>query len=238
MKIAPVSRLRGGSEVALTRGWGLGLRAPSARALLVEDSDADSQPEWTEEAREALLIQKAQRGDREAFTAIMKLYRERIVRMAYHMIGDHEEAQDLCQETFVKAYRALGRFDAGRPFSPWLYRIAHNVTLDHLRRRKARPVISDPESEFLLEDNPDHAAENPQQSLLMQEMRREVVEAIQSLPDNYRSVIVFRYLDDLSYGEIAETLNLTEANVMMRMSRARRMLKEKLNRLRAEDSSL
>jgi RNA polymerase sigma-70 factor (ECF subfamily) len=182
----------------------------------------------------AALIEQAQRGDPHAFSALMDLYRERLIRLGLHMIGSVEDAQDLCQETFVRVYRALGSFDRRRAFTPWIYRIAHNVILDFLRRKKARPAFADSEEERRYEEGHDLSAEDPQQKLISEEIRKEVRAAIWSLPDNYRSVVVFRYLDDLSYTEIAEALELTEANVMMRMSRARRMLKDKLKDLRVE----
>lgn len=191
--------------------------------------------EEADRGREIALVQQAQRGDREAFTRLMELYRERIVRLALHMVGNRDDAQDLCQETFVRVYRALGSYDPRRAFSPWIYRIAHNVVLDHLRRLKARPVISEPDLAQPFEEGIDPAAENPQQAMMTQEMYREVQEAIQSLPDNYRSVVVLRFLEDLSYAQIAESLDLTEANVMMRISRARRMLRDKLKHLQVGD---
>ncbi len=185
---------------------------------------------------EMQLVQRSQGGDPEAFSALMDRYRERIVRLGVHMVGNRDDAQDLCQETFVRVYRALGTFDRRRAFSPWLYRIAHNVILDFLRRRKARPqTVESDDGTFY--DSVDPSAENPQGALLTQEAGREALDAIRGLPDNYRSVVVFRYLDDLSYAEIAETLGITEANVMMRMSRARRMLRDRLKHLQIEDES-
>jgi RNA polymerase sigma-70 factor (ECF subfamily) len=204
--------------------------------LLLADSSFSQPSAPASAAQEAALIQRAQRGDREAFNAIMDLYRERVVRMAFHMVGNPEDAQDLCQETFVKVYRSLGSFDRKRAFSPWLYRIAHNVVLDFLRRKKVRPALMEPDPDHPLEEDPDPQAETPQEALLSKEMRREVMQAIQSLPENYRSVVVFRFLDELSYAEIADALDLTESNVMMRMSRARRMLRDKLKHLHSEES--
>jgi RNA polymerase sigma-70 factor (ECF subfamily) len=186
---------------------------------------------------EAELIRKARQGDRRAFAALMELYRERVVRLALHRVGDMEDAQDLCQETFLRLHRALGSYEPDRAFSPWLYRIAHNVILDHLRRRRARPVTAEPDLAQPFEEMPDPAAENPQRTALTKELYDEVRSAIGSLPDNYRSVVVFRFLDDLSYTEIAEALDLTEANVMMRISRARRMLRDRLQHLLVEDST-
>jgi RNA polymerase sigma-70 factor (ECF subfamily) len=194
-----------------------------------------SQP-LREPSEEAALVRRARQGDRKAFAALMELYRERVVRLALHRVGSMEDAQDLCQETFLRLHRSLETYDPDRAFSPWLYRIAHNVILDHLRRKRSRPVTTEPELAQLFEEMIDPAAENPQRTCLNQEMYGEVRAAIQSLPDNYRSVVVFRFLEDLSYSEIAEALDLTEANVMMRISRARRMLRDRLKHLLVGDT--
>ena len=213
-----------------TKAFVLNLSLP-----MLAETAPGSRTDGEDRAREAALVRRAQNGDRRAFELLMDLYRERIVRMALHMVGNKEDAQDLCQETFVRVYRALGSYDPRRAFSPWIYRIANNVALDHLRRKKARPVISEPDLAQPFEEGPDPAAENPQRAILNREVYREVQEAIQSLPENYRSVMVLRFLEDLSYAEIAESLDLTEANVMMRISRARRMLRDKLKHLRVGD---
>jgi RNA polymerase sigma-70 factor (ECF subfamily) len=178
--------------------------------------------------QELRLIERAQLGDRAAFTALMEAYRDRVLRLALYRIGNSEDAHDAVQETFVRVYRALNRFDRKRSFAPWVYRIAHNVIIDHFRLKKNRiqPVEPNPEQPF--EDGPDRKAVNPEQAVISEEVRDQVWKAIQSLPENYRCVVVFRFLDDLSYAEIAEALELTEANVMMRMSRARRMLSDRL----------
>ncbi|MBW3624637.1 MAG: sigma-70 family RNA polymerase sigma factor [Armatimonadetes bacterium] len=183
------------------------------------------------ERTEAELIRRAQQGSHEAFSGLMDLYRERMMRLALYMIGNSEDAYDLCQEIFVKVYRALGTFDSKRPFSPWIYRVAHNVITDFMRAKKAKPALLESVTEQPFEERRDDNGVDPQQMILSQETRRQVHAAIQSLPDNYRSVVVFRFIDDLSYAEIAEALDLTEANVMMRMSRARRMLRDKLEYL-------
>jgi len=178
------------------------------------------------------LIERARRGDQQAFSRIMDLYRERVMRMALHMVGNREDANDLCQETFVRVYRALDTFDSSRAFTPWLYRIAHNVVYDHFRRKKARPALADNDPERPIEETKaDRNAANPQDTVISEEVKTRIQAAIQSLPENYRDVVIFRFVDDLSYAEIAETLNLTEANVMMRMSRARRLLRDKLQYL-------
>lgn len=190
------------------------------------------------DAAEARWIRQAQEGDKEAFSWLIDLYRERIMRLALHRVGNAEDAHDLCQETFVRVYRALGSFDPKRAFTPWLYRIANNVIIDYFRMRSARPALVEPDAEQpqAFEESLDTKAVDPQQSLVSAEIRQDVRDAIMSLPESYRVVVVFRYLDDLSYAEIADALDLTEANVMMRMSRARKMLRDKLKHLQLDEA--
>ena len=176
-------------------------------------------------------VRKAKQGDQSAFTQLMARYQERVARYIFNMVGNQEDAQDLCQETFVRVYRALGSFDTHREFAPWVYRIAHNVAIDYLRQKKAKPAFLGSDPEYPMEERQDPKAVDPLQKVVSQDMNRVIQSAIQALPENYRSVIVFRYVDDLSYEEIAEVLGITKANVMMRMSRARHMLHERLKYL-------
>ena len=205
-------------------------RAQGESAMMMND-ESDEKEMTPRDLEAAALVARAQRGDRDAFTKLIELYRERVMRLAHQMVGNAEDAQDLCQETFVRVYRALDSFDRKRPFTPWVYRIAHNVVYDYLRRKKVRPAIADLDEEWPLEDRADDGAATPEQALMSSETQKQVQAAIQALPENYRDVVVFRFVDNLSYAEIAETLGLTEANVMMRMSRARRMLRDKLQHL-------
>ena len=178
------------------------------------------------------LVRRAQDGNQGAFSKLMDLYRERIYRLIYHMVGSLDDSHDLCQETFVRAYRALNTFDPQRPFKPWIYRIANNVILDHFRQKKVRPTLAEPNPEQPFEETaPDLNAEEPLMALVSEETRDRVWSAIQALPENYKNVVLHRYVDDLSYAEIAETLGLTVQNVMMRMSRARQILRERLQYL-------
>src|SRR5690349_17111062 len=95
------------------------------------------------EADPITIIERAQRGEQEAFSSLMEYYRERLTRLAYHWVGNLEDAQDLCQEIFVRVYRSLGSFDRRRPFAPWIYRIAQNMIYDHLRQKRIRPKLID-----------------------------------------------------------------------------------------------
>ncbi|HEY3280658.1 MAG TPA: RNA polymerase sigma factor [Armatimonadota bacterium] len=175
---------------------------------------------------ERSLILLAQAGDGAAFQAITRLYRERVTRLAFNMLGQMEDAQDVCQDAFLRLHQSLGSVDSNRPLGPWVYRIASNLCVDLLRRRKARPQTVDLPPEWEANTPEERDDGSPQEQILKQETQRKVLEAIQLLPPKDRTVVTLRYLDDLPYSDIAQSLGTTEANVMMRMSRARRKLRE------------
>lgn len=181
-----------------------------------------------------MLVARARRGDEQAFTALMSMYQERVLRVILHIVGNPEDAQDLCQETFVRLYTTFGRFDPSRAFAPWLYRIATNLCLDFLRRRKARPQTLQLDPELDLRDAR-ALGDSPEGALLRKESRQAVMGALQKLPANYRTALVLRYVDDLEYPEIASILGISEANVQMRVSRGRQRLRELLKKLSEEN---
>lgn len=180
-------------------------------------------------AEERHLVLQAKAGDSRAFQALTRLYRERVTRLALNMVGQMEDAQDICQEAFLRLHQSLASVDANRPLGPWIYRIATNLCLDLLRRRRVRPKTVDLPEEW--ESSAPDGSGSPQKQLIAQETHRRVLEAIQELPDKDRTVVTLRYLDELPYSEIAQVMQTSEANVMMRMSRARRKLQEKLKDL-------
>lgn len=175
----------------------------------------------TEEA----LIQRALDGDREAFAALVESYKVAVFNLAYRMLGRAEDAEDVAQETFLRAFSRIKTYDPEKRFSTWLLSIATHLCIDHLRRR---PAVS-------LEDQPgfdvaDNVREEPEQVSLRQEQRQEVQSLINALPDKYRVPIVLRYWYDQSYQEIAKSLGLTESLVKTRLFRARQMLADEVGR--------
>ncbi|MGQ9523313.1 MAG: RNA polymerase sigma factor [Armatimonadota bacterium] len=184
---------------------------------------------------EKSLLLGAKRGDTRAFSALLELYREKVTRLAFNLTGSYEDAEDVAQEAFVKAYEAIGRYDVSRPFAPWLYRIALNQCLDYLRRRKCRPQqVTFPEDTAPL-DTKAGVSESPEDALVRKEAEADLLAAVHELPETYRVALVLRYLDDLSYAQIAEVLNTSVANVQMRISRARQRLRERLKQRDRED---
>jgi RNA polymerase sigma-70 factor (ECF subfamily) len=172
---------------------------------------------------EKKLLAKAKNGDQEAFGKLVERYQRRVYTVIYRFVRNHTEADDLAQEAFIRAFKAIGRFDLRYPFSPWMYRIAINLTLNHLKKRKLQLVDVD------LERRP--SGNNPQTVMEQDETRRKVHKAIAKLPLKLRQVLVLRVYEDWPYARIAEVLEIPIGTVMSRLARAREALKEELGSL-------
>ncbi len=175
------------------------------------------------------LLRDARRGDRSAFSELVDKYSDRVYAFLYRMVHDREDALDLAQETFLRVYRNLHNFKLGQPFKPWLYRIANNLAIDCLRKRK--DIISldapiDKEEGWFMQ----LADQRPGPELLQEqgELNDYLVSLIDQLPENYRNVILLRHGQDLSYQEIAEVLRVPVSTVKTRLFRAREALRMKL----------
>lgn len=166
---------------------------------------------------EALLVEEARRGSQHAFGELVQRYERRVVRVIKQFIHNVDLAEDLAQETFLKAWRKLSTFDPSRRFGPWLFRIAVNLTLDHLRRRKRRGWWS-LFSESRAERPPDPATADPRQEL---DLRQEVQAVLEKIPESYRLVLVLRELENLSTSEIAAILGRAEGTIRWRLVEAR-----------------
>lgn len=160
----------------------------------------------------------------EAFAELVARYQDRICNLAYRITGDAEESKDLAQETFIKAYTALTSFRKDARFSPWLYRIAINLCLNYRKRRREKISIEE-------ESVVDSTGLTPAEAAEQHETQQQVQQAILSLPESYRVVLVLRHINDLTYQEIAQALGIPVGTVKARLFRARQMLQE---RLRAE----
>jgi len=187
-----------------------------------------------EAANDHELLAAIRDGDEAAFQEIVRRYRNPITNFVYRMIDDYERAVELAQETFIRVYTSASRYQANYSFSTYIYRIATNLAISELRRRKRRKVVSlfspfkNDDGEAIEIDPPDA---NPLQdeALIERERRTAVARAITSLPEKYRAAIVLRDVEGLSYDRIAEVLKLSEGTVKSRINRARNLLKEKLS---------
>jgi RNA polymerase sigma-70 factor (ECF subfamily) len=168
-------------------------------------------------------------GDEKAYRELVQRYERQVFTLARRMVGSAEDAEDLTQETFVRMFKALDRYDPSRPFAAWLYTIASRLAIDHLRRRRVRPMAALPRDEE--DDRPievEDTALRPDEVVAHAEEEDRVRLLIDSLPPHYRLVVLLRHQQDLSYEEIAAALHLPLGTVKARIHRARALLKERL----------
>ncbi len=170
---------------------------------------------------DAALVELVLNGDQDVFAVLVERYKDAIHNLAYRMLGNATEAEDVTQETFVRAYTQLATYKTMHKFSTWLLSIASHLAIDQLRRRRflALPLDDVPFLEWI----PDVVV-GPEQSALQGEQQDDVQKYLQKLPGKYRAVIVLRYWYDFSYEEIASALNLTQQLVKARLHRARELL--------------
>jgi RNA polymerase sigma-70 factor (ECF subfamily) len=183
---------------------------------------------------ESVLVAQAREGDTDAFGALVRRYEGKIFRLAQHVTQNREDAEDVLQETFMKAYEHLDQFKGDSKFYTWIVRIAVNQALMKLRRRKTDKSVSLDETIDTGEDTVvrEIAAwgENPEQQLSREELGGILDSAIESLEPLYRSVFVLRDIEEMSTEETAEALGLSVPAVKSRLLRARLQLREKLTR--------
>jgi RNA polymerase sigma-70 factor (ECF subfamily) len=176
--------------------------------------------------KEQELIENAQKGDSKAFDELVKKYQKRIYFLAKRFVKSHDLADEIAQESFVKAYFSLKQFKLGMQFYSWVYRICVNLALDHLRKEKFFVYENKEDKETdILENIP--SSNNPLSELLNEELNKKIEEAIEKLPTEFKTVFILRVYDELSYEEIAKVLKITKGTVMSRLFRAR----EKLRRI-------
>lgn len=177
------------------------------------------------------LVEKVQAGDKRAFDLLVLKYQPRILGLVSRYVHDSHEVQDVTQEAFIKAYRALPRFRGDSAFYTWLYRIAINTAKNHLVARGRRPPGSDVE----IEDAEHYEAggalrdgENPENQLFSQELGQVVNRAISELPDDLRTAVTLREFDGLSYEDIAEVMDCPVGTVRSRIFRAREAIDKRV----------
>jgi RNA polymerase sigma-70 factor (ECF subfamily) len=168
-------------------------------------------------------ILQTQNGDDEGFTHLVETYQKPVYNLCYRMLGEPEAAEDAAQETFLKAYQNLARYDRERPFATWLLSIAAHHCIDRLRRRKFVSFSIDEDEEGQAE-LPDRSAPDPETEAVHKQERERLHGILQSLDPVDRAAVVMRYWHDASEAEIAQTLKLTVPAVKSRLHRARRAL--------------
>jgi RNA polymerase sigma-70 factor (ECF subfamily) len=179
-------------------------------------------------ADETTLVRRSRDGDLEAYNELVRCYQERIYATIYHMTANHEDANDLAQESFIKAFRALKSFRGGSSFYTWLYRIAVNKTINFLKQRKNRVQISLNDLDFNAEHDPDLVAlisdRTPRREADLRELQEKLNAALLKLSEPHRLAVVLHDVQGLSHDEIAKVMNCNIGTVRSRLFYARQQL--------------
>ncbi|WP_374603660.1 RNA polymerase sigma factor RpoE [Arenimonas sp.] len=180
------------------------------------------------------LVKRVQAGDNAAFDLLVRKYQHRIGAVIYRFVPDHAEVQDIAQEAFIRAYRAMAGFRGDAQFYTWLYRIAVNTAKNHLAATRRRP----PTADIAAEDAEHHAGagrlhdhDTPEHQLLREEIEQTVTETVAGLPEELRQAITLREVDGLSYEEIAQLMQCPIGTVRSRIFRAREAIDARLRPL-------
>jgi RNA polymerase sigma-70 factor, ECF subfamily len=180
---------------------------------------------------EARLAQLSRSGDRRAFEELVDMYKDKIYHLAYRMLSQSGESEDVVQETFLRVYMNLDRYDENQKFSTWIYRIATNLCIDRLRKRKPNYSLDaempDGEGSDWYSMLPSDQ-ETPEEELVLSETQQQIRKAIDALPEKYKSVVILRYLHDMSLQEIGDVLKMPVTTVKTRVHRGREYLRKKL----------
>ncbi len=182
---------------------------------------------------EAVLVSRARQGDLGAYDELVRLYQERIYATVYHMTANHEDANDLAQEAFIKAYQALKSFKGGSSFYTWVYRIAVNKTINFLKQRKHRTHMSLDDLDFNAEHDPDLVAlisdKTPRREIDLSELQEKLNTAMQKLSEPHRLVVTLHDVQGSSHEEIAEIMGCNIGTVRSRLFYARQQLQALLS---------
>jgi RNA polymerase sigma-70 factor, ECF subfamily len=180
------------------------------------------------------LVERVQKGDKRAFDLLVLKYQHKIFAVISRFIRDHAEVQDVAQDAFIKAYRALPNFRGESAFYTWMYRIAINTAKNYLVARNRRPPASDvdmEDAEFFAGNDAMHEMNTPERNLLRDELQVVIDQAFRDLPDDLRMAVTLREIDGLSYEEIAEAMSCPIGTVRSRIFRAREAIDKKIQPL-------
>ncbi|MGE0434744.1 MAG: RNA polymerase sigma factor [Planctomycetota bacterium] len=172
---------------------------------------------------DAQIVERCLDGDQQAYAELMDRYKDRCYWTAWKFVKNAEDAADVVQEAFVKAFNTLERFDRTRAFFTWLYRIVVNLSIDHIRKRDARPAVAlEDVGDFLADPDTDDPADMAE----LGETQRDVYRAMDMLPEAYRTVLVLSEIEGFSCKEVGEILDIPHATARWRLHHARKLFKD------------
>ncbi len=175
------------------------------------------------------LVRAFQEGDEKAFEEIVRRYQRQVANIVYLTMGGRAEVEDLTQEVFLRVYRSIGRVNVGQSLFSWIYRIALNLCIDELRRRKFKRILALETAEESSDRSPAlQEATGASDDVMTQERKLQILSALGKLTPAHRTALVLREYEDMSYREIADALQITEQAVKSRIFRAREELKDLL----------
>ena len=195
------------------------------------DAQTDKQARAAQNAIDRELVAAAKSGDRHAFGKLVERYQRRVYALTYGIVRQREDAWDVAQEAFVKAYRNLSRFEGNSAFYTWLYRIAYNLSIDALREKARRETVDVQEGRILEEalvKSGRKAHAHPDEMAARRELSTVLQRAMSKLSEKHRAIIVLREIEGLSYEEMAEVLGISKGTVMSRLFHARQNLQSLL----------
>ena len=179
-------------------------------------------------ADDETLVARVQHGDASAFDLLVQRYQERLYATVYHMTSNHEDANDLVQEAFIKAYKSIGSFKRESSFYTWVYRIAVNRTLNHLKRRKNKNHFSLDDVDTHIQTDPDFVElmshVTPRREVGLMELQEKLNEALQKLSEAHRAVVVMHDVQGMTHADIAKVIQCSEGTVRSRLFYARQQL--------------
>jgi len=182
---------------------------------------------------ETQLVRRARQGDLQAYDDLIRMYQERIYATIYHMTANHEDANDLAQETFIKGFHALKSFKGGSSFYTWVYRIAVNKTINFLKQRRHKTAMSLDDLDFNAEHDPDLVAfiseKTPRREVNLAELQEKLNEALQRLSEPHRLVVTLHDVQGMSHEEIAKIMDCNVGTVRSRLFYARQQLQAHLS---------
>jgi len=179
---------------------------------------------------DTILVQKAKEGDKKAFEELVQTYFGRIYHTAMHIMADTQEAEDVTQETFIKAYRALARFDGRSSFFTWIYRILINLCINRKKEIKKWGLHNenDPRLQLIHSEKQTSSSQSPDEQLEKKRIILSLIKAIDELSDVLRTTLILVVFENLDYKKAGEILGCSEGTVAWRVFRARELLREKL----------
>ena len=186
---------------------------------------------------EHAVIQAAQHGDRAAFGDLVKAYQRKAFAAAYSILGNRDEAMEVAQEAFIRAYKGMHRFDTKMPFYPWLYRIVKNTSLNHIKKKQRRGESS---LDSMMESGFDvkEAGRGPRGQVELSDLQLSIRDAMGELTEDQQEILKLRHFMELSYLEIAELLDIPKGTVMSRLHGARKALKQVIESRQQEEAAL